>query len=58
MSQDAWPKFLLRLPADLKDFIRAEARKNASSLNSEIVRALRERQNRELSSMAAAAKLR
>lgn len=33
----------LRLPADAKAFIEAEARENASSQNSEIVRAIRER---------------
>lgn len=32
-----------RLPADAKAFIEAEARENASSQNSEIVRAIRER---------------
>ena len=33
----------LRLPADAKAFIEAEARENASSQNSEIVRAIRSR---------------
>lgn len=33
----------LRLPADAKAFIEAEAKENASSQNSEIVRAIRER---------------
>ena len=33
----------LRLPPDAKAFIEAEARENASSQNSEIVRAIRER---------------
>lgn len=36
----------LRLPADAKEFIAAEAEKNASSQNSEIVRCIRERQER------------
>lgn len=31
----------LRLPPDLKDWVKAEADKNASSQNSEIIRALR-----------------
>lgn len=33
----------LRLPADLKEWVAAEAEKNGSSQNSEIVRAVRER---------------
>jgi hypothetical protein len=33
----------VRLPADADAFIEAEARKNSSSKNSEIVRAVRER---------------
>lgn len=33
----------LRLPGDLKAFLASEARKNRSSQNSEIVRAVRER---------------
>ncbi len=33
----------LRLPADLKDWIESEAKRNNSSQNSEIVRSIRER---------------
>ena len=33
----------LRLPADLKDWLKAEAEKNGASQNSEIIRAIRER---------------
>ena len=33
----------LRLPPDAKAFVEAQARENASSQNSEIVRAIRER---------------
>lgn len=33
----------LRLPSDLKSFVSSEAKKNLSSQNSEIVRAIRER---------------
>ena len=40
------PQIALRLPQDLKDWVAAEAQRNASSQNSEIVRALRERQER------------
>jgi hypothetical protein len=36
----------LRLPSDLKDWIAQEAIKNASSQNSEIIRAVRERKER------------
>lgn len=36
----------LRLPTDLKAWIAAQADKNASSQNSEIVRAVRERMER------------
>ncbi|RWF52074.1 MAG: Arc family DNA-binding protein [Mesorhizobium sp.] len=41
------PKILIRIPADAKAFIEAEARENASSQNSEIVRAIRERMKAE-----------
>lgn len=37
----------LRLPTDLKDWIAVQADKNASSQNSEIVRAVRERMERQ-----------
>lgn len=32
----------LRLPTDLKDWIKAEAEKNGSSQNSEVIRAVRD----------------
>jgi hypothetical protein len=35
------PKILIRIPVDAKAFIEAEAKENASSQNSEIVRAIR-----------------
>lgn len=37
----------LRLPAELKAWIAAQAAKNASSQNSEVIRAVRERMDRE-----------
>lgn len=40
------PKFLVRLSPDLKAFVAAQAAENASSQNSEIVRAIRERMAR------------
>lgn len=39
-------QFKLRIPADVKAFLAAEAEKNASSQSSEIVRAVRERMER------------
>lgn len=36
----------LRLPTDLKEWIAAQAAANASSQNSEIIRAIRERMER------------
>ena len=42
------PHIRLRIPRDLKDWVSDQARQNASSQNSEIVRALRERQQRGL----------
>lgn len=37
----------LRLPADVKAFVQEQAKRNASSQNSEIVRSIRERMARE-----------
>ena len=37
----------LRLPTDMKTLLEREARMNASSLNSEVVRAVRERMHRQ-----------
>jgi uncharacterized protein (DUF1778 family) len=48
-EQNDRPKFQLRLPADLKDWIALQAALNGSSQNSEIVRAIRERSERLLS---------
>lgn len=38
----------LRLPNDLKEWIASQAAANASSQNSEIIRAIRERKEREM----------
>lgn len=38
--------FQLRLPDDLKTWLAAQANRNASSQNSEVIRALRERMER------------
>jgi hypothetical protein len=46
VSQSDWPKFMTRIPKDAKRWIAAEARKNGSSQNSEIVRSIRERMDR------------
>lgn len=37
------PQVAIRLPPDVKAFVKAEAIENASSQNSEIIRAIRER---------------
>jgi len=41
------PQMRIRLPADLKAWIEAEAARNGGSMNSEIVRALRERMEKQ-----------
>ena len=41
------PQILIRLPHEVKDWVKAEAAKNGSSQNSEITRAIRERMIRE-----------
>ncbi|MCO5077255.1 MAG: hypothetical protein M9937_16425 [Chelatococcus sp.] len=46
MSQANWPRLMLRLPTDLKRFMMREAKRNGSSQNSEIVRAIREKLDR------------
>lgn len=38
-----WVRFMLRLPPDLHALVKAEAARNGGSINSEVVRALRER---------------
>ncbi|TYR32080.1 Arc family DNA-binding protein [Mesorhizobium microcysteis] len=47
------PQVAIRLPPDVKAFIKAEAAENASSQNSEIVRAIRERMKAKGSAEAA-----
>ncbi len=42
-EQNGWPKFMLRLPPDLKAWIAEQAEKHGNSQNSEIIRAVRER---------------
>jgi hypothetical protein len=39
-------KLMVRLPLDAKSFVESEARRNGSSQNSEIIRAIRERMDR------------
>jgi len=41
------PQVAIRLPAEVKAFIKNEAARNASSQNSEIVRSIRERMDRQ-----------
>ncbi|WP_404550216.1 Arc family DNA-binding protein [Bradyrhizobium niftali] len=47
MSQLEFERQLVRLPADVKQFIREQAARNCSSQNSEIVRAVRARMEAE-----------
>jgi hypothetical protein len=49
------PQIPIRLPRDAKDWIKAEAARNGSSQNSEIIRAVRERMDREASNRKAMA---
>jgi hypothetical protein len=49
------PQIPIRLPRDAKDWIKAEAVRNGSSQNSEIIRAIRERMAREASNRKATA---
>jgi hypothetical protein len=44
---EALPKLWIRLPHDVKKWLASQARRNASSQTSEIVRSLRERMDRE-----------
>ncbi|MFG1340954.1 Arc family DNA-binding protein [Xanthobacter autotrophicus] len=46
MSQADWPRFMLRLPPDLKGWVDVEAERNGASINSEIIRSVRERMER------------
>ncbi len=46
MSRKNLPQIVIRLPEDVKAWIAAQAEKNYSSQNSEIVRAIRERMQR------------
>lgn len=50
-GQRDWPKVLLRLPPDLKAFIMTETSRNGSSQNSEVVRSIRERMDRQRAGM-------
>lgn len=41
------PKLMVRLPHDVKAWLSAQAERNQSSQNSEVIRAIRERMTRE-----------
>lgn len=43
---DELPRLMIRLPHDVKDWLAEQARQNASSQASEIVRSVRERMHR------------
>lgn len=46
-EKSSYPKFVVRLPPDLKRWIALQAVYNSSSQNSEIIRCIRERMERE-----------
>lgn len=50
---DALPKLWVRFPVDVKRWLASQARKNASSQASEVVRSIRERMDRETAAKAA-----
>lgn len=41
MTKANWPRILVRLPEDAKEFLVQEAARNASSQNSEVVRCIK-----------------
>jgi hypothetical protein len=43
IMRQAWPKILIRLPEDARAFVANQAERNGSSLNSEIIRCIRDR---------------
>ncbi|KZL24697.1 hypothetical protein PsWM33_02371 [Pseudovibrio sp. WM33] len=43
MRKSDWPRTLIRIPPDTKKFLLAQTERNASSVNSEIVRCIRHR---------------
>lgn len=47
MCTQSKPQIKVRLPADVKAWIEQQAEKNASSQNSEIVRCIRQRMERD-----------
>lgn len=49
-GQHGWPKLMLRLPPDAKQWIAEQAIKHGTSQNSEILRAVRERMDRHTKS--------
>lgn len=47
------PKLWVRLPADVKEWLEKQSLRNASSQNSEIVRCIRDRMERDAATSAA-----
>jgi hypothetical protein len=47
MNSRELPKIIVRLPQDVKHWLVAQAQRNASSQTSEIVRAVREKMDRQ-----------
>lgn len=46
-EQAEWPRFMTRIPPDLKSWLAQQAERYGTSQNSEIIRAIRERMERQ-----------
>ena len=52
MKSQSLPKFIIRWPEEIRDFVADQAARNAASMNSEVIRAVRERMDRVAASEA------
>jgi len=52
MDSKTADKFMVRMPDGMRDWLAEQAARNASSMNSEVVRAIRERMDRVSASEA------
>lgn len=55
MTQNTWQRITLRLPPDCTAFLQAETKRSASSQNSEIIKSIRDRADRQNAERAGAA---
>jgi predicted HicB family RNase H-like nuclease len=46
-GQREWPQLMVRLPSEVKAWVASQAARNGASMNSEIIRTLRERMDRD-----------